>query len=191
MCEQYRDRVCHDTRKQLRRSFNMSNNMAYDDFIQSHPHPCENGAMLKRLIGWKAAQEAQRLCDLPRNFDVALGEKSEHARVITSLSEENHHIINRVNTAWEALCGYERGEVVGQSLRIIQGEDTDQDVVTYIAAATMNACDCSVLLLNYKKSGEPFLNRVRIVGINGKKEEVGGTGKPMGDHFLAELHATK
>ena len=164
--------------------------MTHDDFVKSHP-PCENSTMLKRLIGWKAAQEAQKLCDLPRNFDVALSEKSEHARVITSLSEESHHIIHHVNTAWEALCGYERGEVVGQSLRIIQGEDTDQDVVTYIAEATMNACDCSVLLLNYKKSGEPFLNRVRIVGINGKKEEVGGTGKPIGDHFLAELHATK
>ena len=144
--------------------------------------------MLKRLIGWKAAQEAQRLCDLPRNFDVAISEKSDNARVITRLSEESHHIIHRVNTAWEALCGYERDEVVGKSLRVLQGADTDQDVVTYIAEVTTNACDCSVLLLNYKKSGEPFLNRVRIVGING---EIGSTGKLIGGHFLAELHATK
>ncbi|MFC6836912.1 bacterio-opsin activator domain-containing protein [Halomarina ordinaria] len=77
-----------------------------------------------------------------------------------------------INDAFERLTGYSKERVVGQNCRFLQGEDSDPEAVAAMRGAIDAGEQVSVELLNYRKSGEPFWNRVDIAPVHGSDGSV-------------------
>lgn len=69
------------------------------------------------------------------------------------------------NAGFERLTGYSPEEVVGRNCRFMQGAATDADAVGEIRTAVREGRACTVELLNYRKDGLPFWNRLSITPI--------------------------
>ena len=77
-----------------------------------------------------------------------------------------------VNEGFEKLTGYHRDYVVGKNCRFLQGQGTDPMSVTELREAIKNGKPCTVELLNYRESGEPFWNRLSITPIHNQYGKV-------------------
>lgn len=75
-----------------------------------------------------------------------------------------------VNSAFELLTGYSKDETIGHNCRNMQGENTDKHATERIRHAIANREPIEITLLNYKKNGEAFYNRLNLtpVKINGE-----------------------
>ncbi|RFP09999.1 MULTISPECIES: bifunctional diguanylate cyclase/phosphodiesterase [unclassified Duganella] len=76
--------------------------------------------------------------------------------------EAGQHIIF-VNEAFERRTGYRRGEVLGRSLRLLQGPDTEAAVLEHIERAMARSEAVRAELLNYTKDGEPYWVETELV----------------------------
>mgnify|MGYP000645750870 CR=1 FL=1 len=70
-----------------------------------------------------------------------------------------------VNDRFVEMTGYDREDAVGVNCRFLQGEDTDEEPVDRLREAIDAWEPESVELLNYRKDGTPFWNRVSIAPI--------------------------
>ena len=116
---------------------------------------------------------------VPRNIQDAtsFAEMSELSVVIT---EAKHpYQVVYVNRSWVALCGYTADEVINKSLHCIQGTQTKSSILRRISRSLNAKIDCSARLTNYKKSGQPFENLLRIVPLKNRSGQV--------THFLGSL----
>lgn len=184
-CYSYKSGLCNQN---LTKRLMVSRSADWSDRMQTSRSPFTN---IREDIEWKAIQEAEVLSKLPRYTDSALQllQTCDEPRVITECKGRNgdHHVISHVNEAWEELCGHRREEVVGESLSILHGPDTDPDVQRMLERAIADALDASVLIKNYKKNGEPFMNRARVVPMIDRGSHSPNGMKPT--HFLASLAA--
>lgn len=80
------------------------------------------------------------------------------------------------NEGFERLTGYTIAEVVGRNCRFLQGEQTDPETVRQIGEAIRGDRTCSIEILNHRKDGTPFWNRLSITPV---KNESGVT-----THFI-------
>jgi sigma-B regulation protein RsbU (phosphoserine phosphatase) len=69
------------------------------------------------------------------------------------------------NDGFERLTGYPVGEVLGRNCRFLQGPDTDPTAVAEIRAAVAEQRECIVEILNYRRDGSPFWNRLSITPV--------------------------
>ena len=67
-----------------------------------------------------------------------------------------------VNAAFEQMTGYERGEIIGQTPRILQGEATSADTRSQIRNRLTQWKVIETQLTNYRKNGEPFIVHLSI-----------------------------
>jgi diguanylate cyclase (GGDEF)-like protein/PAS domain S-box-containing protein len=74
--------------------------------------------------------------------------------------------VSYVNEAFELLTGWRAEEVVGRSLSILQGEETDPETVVEMAAALRAGEECWVTLRNYRRDGSPFWNEVFLTPVH-------------------------
>jgi PAS domain S-box-containing protein len=77
-----------------------------------------------------------------------------------------------INEGFEKLTGYRIDEVLGKNCRFLQGPGTDQKSVNQIRQAISQGLDCTVELLNYRKNGTPFWNRLSITPIRDASNRV-------------------
>lgn len=70
-----------------------------------------------------------------------------------------------VNKAFTAVTGYGYDEVVGHNCRFLQGADTDPAAKQSIRKALADECSCMVEILNYRKDGTSFWNRLSITPV--------------------------
>jgi len=90
---------------------------------------------------------------------------------IADIRDENNPLIY-VNDGFLRITGYDRSDVMGRNCRFLQGPNTDKKTVDIIKNAILTKKSCSVTLLNYKKDGSKFWNRLSIVPLVGENGEV-------------------
>ena len=67
-----------------------------------------------------------------------------------------------VSPEFERQTGYSVEEAIGRNCRFLQGPDTDPDAVEAIRAGLRARTRFTIDILNYRKDGTPFVNRLRI-----------------------------
>lgn len=77
-----------------------------------------------------------------------------------------------VNAGFERLTGYSADEVIGRNCRFLQGAGTQADTVTEIRNAIEQGEESTVEILNYRKDGTPFWNRLAITPVRDDDGEV-------------------
>ena len=87
-----------------------------------------------------------------------------------------------VSDEFETQTGYPAEEVLGRNCRFLQGADTDPAAVQAIRDAIADEREISIDILNYRKDGTPFWNRLRIRPLyddNGKLLYFAGAQNPI------------
>jgi len=108
------------------------------------------------------------LSDEPLNEQLALKDRAlsataEGITISDNLQPDNPIIY--VNRGFEKLTGYRIEEVLGNNCRFLQGTDTDPETVREIRQSIEEDRDCTVEILNYRKDGTPFWNRLSITPV--------------------------
>jgi sigma-B regulation protein RsbU (phosphoserine phosphatase) len=77
-----------------------------------------------------------------------------------------------VNEGFERLTGYTAAEVLGKNCKFLQGRDSDQDTVGSIREALEKGIESTVEILNRRKDGTPFWNRLSITPVRADSGEL-------------------
>ncbi len=114
------------------------------------------------------ANEDLRLAGLDDGTDpfVAAVRATRMPMVITDPRKPDNPIVF-ANDSFCRLTGYARGEIIGRNCRFLQGPGTDAEAVQRIREAVENKKSVQVDLLNYRKNGEPFWNRLLLGPVKG------------------------
>ena len=103
------------------------------------------------MIGHGDTGVASMLSDDEKEMSVVISDPSRPDMPIIFESEE-----------FEKQTGYGPTDTIGHNCRFLQGPDTDPAAVNAIRRAVVEQREITVDLLNYKKDGTPFWNRLRI-----------------------------
>ncbi len=107
---------------------------------------------------------------------------------ISSMAEPDRPLIF-VNDGFERLTGYSKEDVIGKNCRFLQGDDTDPAPIDALREAIKKGEETTVELLNYKKDGTPFWNRLSITPL---KDDKGTTTHYVGvQSDITELRETQ
>jgi PAS domain S-box-containing protein len=77
-----------------------------------------------------------------------------------------------VNEGFERLTGYSAKEALGKNCKFLQREDADPDTVQLIRQSLEDGQDCTVEILNHRKDGTPFWNRLSITPVRDENATV-------------------
>lgn len=89
---------------------------------------------------------------------------SSEGITISSMTEADQPLVY-VNDGFVRMTGYTSEEAVGKNCRFLQGAGTDQSTVDKIRRSIDEGKPCTVELLNYRKDGSKFWNRLSITPI--------------------------
>lgn len=132
----------------------------------------ERTALLEQanaLYRREAEQRRQAQLDLELR-DRAI-EESHEGIVILSAGGGNLGVVY-ANRGFEEITGYSAAEVAGRNLRFLQGPVRDESARAALREAINAVKPCSVEILNYRKSGEPFWSRLSISPIQDHSGQV-------------------
>jgi PAS domain S-box-containing protein len=121
-----------------------------------------DGAPAKRLD----SERAQAQLKLK---DRALAASAEGITIADARLPDNPLIY--ANAGFERLTGYSVADVLGRNCRFLQGPGTDPATVDVLRTAIREKREVTVQLLNYRKDGTPFWNRLSITPV----EDASGT----------------
>lgn len=71
-----------------------------------------------------------------------------------------------VNAGFERLTGYTSEDLLGKSLRFLQGTDTDQPEITLLRETLQKEKSCLVTLRNYRRDGSMFWNELSLSSVH-------------------------
>lgn len=95
--------------------------------------------------------------------DRALGAAAEGITISDPSLPDNPLIY--ANSGFERITGYSAASVLGRNCRFLQGPDTDPADAETIRRAVAEETECTVEILNYRKDGSPFWNRLSITPV--------------------------
>ena len=95
--------------------------------------------------------------------DRALGAAAEGITISDPSRPDNPLIY--VNSGFERLTGYSAASVLGKNCRFLQGPDTDPIAAETIRQAVAEEDECTIEILNYRKDGSPFWNRLSVTPV--------------------------
>ena len=113
------------------------------------------GARRPRAKGFKTQLELR---------DRALSATAEGVTIADARLHDNPIIY--ANAGFQRLTGYSVEEVLGRNCRFLQGPDTDHDTLERLRLALHQKRACTVQLLNYRKDGTSFWNRLSITPVH-------------------------
>lgn len=101
-------------------------------------------------------------------------EEAEDAVVITEAEplEAPGPRIVWTNKAFSRMTGYERGELVGQTPRMLQGPETDRSVLNKVRSALENERAVHAETVNYRKDGTPYVVSWHIAPVYSETNEL-------------------
>jgi PAS domain S-box-containing protein len=85
--------------------------------------------------------------------------------IVISDATKPDNPISYANDAFEKLTGYPSEAILGRNCRLLQGPQTDEESVAVLREAVAAGEPASVELVNYRRDGAPFWNKVRIVPV--------------------------
>lgn len=92
------------------------------------------------------------------------------AVIITDIGDENNDVkIIYVNNAYEKMTGYSSEEVLGKNPRILQGPDSDRNVLKQLKNSIGKFEPCEIEIINYKKNGEAFWTDISLAPVSDSK----------------------
>lgn len=103
-------------------------------------------------------------------------EASANAIVIASATEPGYPV-EYVNPAFERMTGYSASEVLGESLRLMHGADTQQEGLEELQRILKEKTEGQATLRNYRKDGQLYWTRIHIAPVRDAHGEV--------SHFVA------
>ena len=77
-----------------------------------------------------------------------------------------------INSALCRITGYEEHELLGRSLRLLQGKGTDENAREVIRRALATGQRCEVIIRNYRKDGTGFWNELMLSPVHDEKGEL-------------------
>ncbi|WP_442756683.1 PAS domain S-box protein [Methylocystis sp. JAN1] len=117
-----------------------------------------------RLIKWRGVDRditaEKEYEDRLRVRDRAI--ESLHVGIAISDARAAGHPNIYVNPALSRITGYSRQELLGHSMNLLQGPETDPEALREIKRALARGEGCEVTLKNYRKNGEAFWNELVI-----------------------------
>jgi PAS domain S-box-containing protein len=117
-----------------------------------------------------ARQKEQALADQSALKDRALNVAAEGITIADARLPDRPLIY--VNEGFERATGYAVAEVLGRNCRFLQGPETDPATVAEIRAAVAEQRECIVEILNYRRDGTTFWNRLSITPVRNESGEV-------------------
>ncbi|AWN51719.1 HWE histidine kinase domain-containing protein [Methylobacterium sp. 17Sr1-1] len=122
--------------------------------------------MTERRDDSRIATELIRTGASPDPFAAAV-RATRMPMVITDPHQPDNPIVF-VNDAFTRLTGYARDEIVGRNCRFLQGPETNPADVARIRDAIERRVPVEIDLLNHKKTGEAFWNRLLVSPVFGE-----------------------
>lgn len=77
-----------------------------------------------------------------------------------------------INAGFERLTGYSARSMLGKNCRFLQGAHTDPAAKNEIRRALKERTECTVEILNYRRDGTPFWNRLSITPVRDASGQV-------------------
>lgn len=101
--------------------------------------------------------------ELDRDFLLSLleADEEEMSVVFSGPSLPDNPMVY-VSEEFEQQTGYSENEAIGRNCRLLQGPGTNLEAVEAIRHALRARTRFTIDILNYRKDGTPFLNRLRI-----------------------------
>jgi two-component system cell cycle response regulator len=87
---------------------------------------------------------------------------SPQAVALVDVQSPDHPVVY-VNLSFQALTGYTADELLGRNMRILQGQNREQDGRHRLREALNRGDPCHAILRNYRKDGSAFWNEFSIV----------------------------
>ena len=98
-----------------------------------------------------------------RLLERAIGAVSQGILITDALVPE--HPIIYASPGFERLSGYEASQCIGRNCRFLQGQDTDPSSKLELREAMRRGRACEVELLNYRRDGTSFWNRLELTPV--------------------------
>ncbi|MDR9394640.1 PAS domain-containing protein [Roseovarius sp. SYSU LYC5161] len=111
------------------------------------------------------------LLDAPRALSLLEDDEKDMSVVFSDPNTPDNPMIY-VSEEFERQTGYSVDEAVGRNCRFLQGPDTDPEAVEAIRCALRARTRFAIDILNYRKDGSTFVNRLRIRPIFGPDGEL-------------------
>jgi diguanylate cyclase (GGDEF)-like protein/PAS domain S-box-containing protein len=117
-------------------------------------------------------------------------DQSHDGITIADAREPDYPLIY-VNAGFEQLTGYSASELLGKSVRFLQGMDAEQPDIAVLRDALHQGKGCIVTLRNYRRDGSLFWNELSISVIHdkeGRPSHFVGIQKDVTKRILEEQH---
>lgn len=98
---------------------------------------------------------------LDKAYDRLTRAEAERSAVIADCRQPDMPLVY-ITRAFEQQTGYTPDEAIGANCRFLQGPDTDPADVDAIRQAVAQARSLTIDILNYRRNGTPFWNRLRL-----------------------------
>ncbi|MCS0589606.1 putative bifunctional diguanylate cyclase/phosphodiesterase [Massilia norwichensis] len=120
------------------------------------------GTLLKGLS--RSLGDAHTLNGELQLTSAALARLNDMVLITRAVEGENvTQPVTFVNDAFLRRTGYTRSEILGHSLRVLLGPQSDQAAVGRIVGAMRKGQPCNTELMSYTKAGEPFWVEIEMV----------------------------